>query len=151
MCLLLPNTILSTSYEIRNRRNTPGDCFRCADCGRIELTYNAGSCCGNYSTDREGVIRCTPCTNARELASFLDDSGEPFTAYLGANACNVTTWTGFPLGRVLWIKTVRLARRSCFHGSTMLAIRVRDARGRLWFGRSSAGMCVNLRLMKAVA
>lgn len=72
-----------------------------------------------------------------------------FTAYLSADGKHVTDFNGKIVGKVLYYSTIPLTRPSSVHGSTIRAARVIDfCCNKEWYGRSSPGIFIKLRLAK---
>ncbi len=95
----------------------------------------------------DGREICWACAD-REQVEGLRDRTKPAGGYLSSDGKTVTTWTGGKLGTVTSSTTIHLAKYSWIHGKTMQAIRVRDIHGGMWYGRTSPGVCVNLRPLK---
>jgi hypothetical protein len=121
----------------------------CAETGRAFIVSRDG-CSFNYASNTKGETLSDEGVNLREVRELLDRS-RPFGCYLSSDGKRATGWKGNTLGAVVHASPVTLTRRSVWHGSHMLAVRVRDVHGAMWHGRGSPGVLINLRPMKGAA
>lgn len=123
-----------------------GRILQCAETGKYFIAQSDGFTF-NYAQDSAGNTYSDEGVNFRERRELLDRS-RPFTCYISSDGKSVTGWKGNKLGDIIQASTVRLAQWSAFHGKSMLAVKVRDVHGGLWYGRGSPGICINLRACK---
>jgi hypothetical protein len=118
----------------------------CADCNHQLPIMPKGHCGGaGYAALPDGSRICYQCADKRQ-AEDLKDRSKPFTAYVSEGI--ITTWTGGKLMAITRSKTCKLSRWSWTHGKTIQAIQARDVHGKMWCGRGSAGIAINLRPIK---
>ena len=118
----------------------------CAETGKRFIGAVVG-CTTNYASDGKGNYFSDEGVNLRERRELLDRS-KPFTGYISSDGRHFTGCKGNILGTVISCHRVNLPRWSYVHGDFMLSYRIRDIHGGLWYGRSSPGICINIRPMK---
>lgn len=107
-----------------------------------EMTFNYAldGTTGEILSDDGVVIR-----TKRELEKHSDT----ITLYVSSDGRYVATWKNHKLGDIISSSKVRLSRWSHVHGREIHAYTVRDCFGRLWYGRGSPSIAINLKPKKS--
>ena len=120
----------------------------CAETGK-RFIGEAQGCTVNYARNDAGEIFSDEGVDIREKKGLLDRT-KPFFGYISSDGKLFTGWKGNELGRVVQSWSIQLTRRSNWHDAKSYRFfKVLDIHGGLWSGRGSAGMCINLRAVKA--
>ena len=123
-----------------------GSAITCHETGETFIAAQDGVTF-NYATDIDGHAYSDKGVDLSERRQLLDRS-KAFCGYLSSDARSLTGWKGNVLGTVVARSTCSLNRWSHLHGSTILAVTIRDVHGGLWYGRGSASIAIRLRPSK---
>ena len=123
-----------------------GDTVTCCETGKqfvVEAQGGTLNCA--YSSD--GRIWSDEGVDLAEKRELKERSA-PFVGYISQDGKHLTGWKGNILGDVIASSTVRLPRWSYTHGKHVIAYRIKDVHGGLWYGRGSPSVCIRLRPTK---
>jgi len=126
-----------------------GDTLTCAETGKLFVAAIDGSTT-NYATNSKGEVFSDEGVHIIDKRELLDRT-KPFTCYISSDGKHATGWKGNVLGYITESHSTPLPFGHKFyhwHGKNYTAYTVRDIHGGLWYGKSSPGMCINLRPKK---